>query len=80
MHPHKPSLPWTNRTPTRAEIELGAPALEMLLEAFPDAKVISVGRKSEDLLRELDLLPNGHLRHPAYGGARRFAEGMGRLV
>ena len=52
----------------------------MLLEAFPDAKVISVGLKSEELLRELDILPNGQLRHPAYGGARKFAEGMRRLV
>jgi uracil-DNA glycosylase len=80
LHPHRPSAPWSNRTPTRAEIELGAPALEMLLEAFPDARVISIGLKSEDLLRELDVLPNGQLRHPAYGGARQFAEGMRRLI
>ncbi|HEY4068001.1 MAG TPA: uracil-DNA glycosylase [Burkholderiaceae bacterium] len=80
MHPHQPSLPWSNRTPTWGEIQLGAAALEMLLDAFPDAKVIAIGRKSEDLLRELDMLPNGQLRHPAYGGARQFAEGMRRLV
>jgi uracil-DNA glycosylase len=80
LHPHRPSLPHTNRTPTWAEIELGAPALEMLLEAFPDAKVISIGLKSEELLREIDMLPNGRLRHPAYGGARQFSEGMRRLI
>jgi uracil-DNA glycosylase len=80
MHPHKPSVAWSNRTPSRAEIELGAPALEMLLEAFPDAKVICIGHKSEELLRELDMLPNGCLRHPAYGGARHFAEGMRALI
>jgi hypothetical protein len=80
LHPHRPSMPWSNRTPTRAEIELGAPALEMLLEAFPDAKVISVGLKAEELLLELDLMPNGRLRHPAYGGARAFADGMRHLM
>jgi hypothetical protein len=80
MHPHQPSVAWSNRTPTWSEVELGAPALEMLLDAFPDAKVIAIGRKSEDLLRELDMLPNGQLRHPAYGGARQFAEGLSRLV
>lgn len=80
MHPHQPSRPWSNRTPTWAEIELGAPALEMLLAAYPDAKVIAIGHRSEDLMGELDLVPNGQLRHPAYGGARQFAEGMRRLV
>jgi hypothetical protein len=80
MHPHEPSFPWSNRTPTWAEIELGASALEMLLEAFPDAKLISIGPKSEALLRELDIVPNGQLRHPADGGARQFAEGMRRLI
>ena len=52
----------------------------MLLEAFPDAKVIAIGLKSEELLRALDVQPNGHLRHPAYGGARQFAEGLRRLI
>lgn len=80
LHPHQPSKPWTNRTPTRSELELGAPALEMLLDAFPDAKVIAIGRKSEELLESLDMLPNGHLRHPAYGGARQFADGLRRLL
>jgi hypothetical protein len=80
LHPHQPLQPSTNRTPTWAEIEIGAPALEMLLEAFPDAKVIAIGLKSEELLRSLDMLPNGQLRHPAYGGARQFAEGMRRLI
>jgi hypothetical protein len=80
LHPHRPSVPWSNRTPTWAEIELGAPALEILLEAFPDASVISIGVKAEDLLRELDILPNAQLRHPAYGGARQFAEDMRRLI
>jgi uracil-DNA glycosylase len=80
MHPHRPAIPWSNRTPSQAEMELGAPALEILLDAFPDAKVISVGTKSENLLRVLDLLPNGQLKHPAYGGARQFAEHLRCLL
>src|ERR1700712_3977746 len=66
--------------PTWSELELGAPALEMLLDAFPDAKVIALGRKSEELLETLDMLPNGHLRHPPYGGAssRKACAGWSR--
>ena len=80
LHPHRPAVPWSNRTPKWSEVELGARALELLLEAFPDAKVIAVGLKSKDLLEALDIHPNGHLRHPAHGGARHFAEELRRLI
>jgi uracil-DNA glycosylase len=80
MHPHRLGVPWSNRRLTAEELAFGAPAMELLLETFPDACVIAVGRKPEELLRELDLLPNGRLRHPAYGGAREFVDGMRRLV
>jgi hypothetical protein len=80
LHPHRPGTAWSNRRLASAELGLGAPALELLLDTFPDARVIAIGKRSEELLRELDVLPNGLLRHPAYGGAREFAEGLRRLI
>ena len=80
LHAHRPGERWTNRTPTPAEFELGAPALQIVLDAFPDAKVIAIGKKAEALLREMDVVPNGQVRHPANGGARAFADALRHLV
>lgn len=80
LHPHKPGNPRSNRTPTPAEIALGVPAMRILIEAFPDAKIIAVGRQAEGLLRGLGISTVGVVRHPANGGARAFAEGMRKLT
>ena len=69
LHPHHPDNVWSNRTPTPSEISLGEPALRLLIEAFPLAKIIAVGKKSEGLLREMEIPMAGSVRHPANGGA-----------
>lgn len=78
MHPHKPGSIWTNRTPTDEELALGAPALRLLIEAFPDAKVVAVGRKAEALVGAIGVRVAAAVRHPANGGAREFSEGLKR--
>lgn len=80
MHPHRPQNPDTNRTPTPAEIELGRPALRMLVEAFPQAKVVAVGKKAEGLLAAMGVSAAATVRHPANGGATAFTEGIRTLV
>lgn len=80
MHPHKPGSHRTNRTPTQKELMQGEPALRMLVEAFPDAKVVAVGRKAEGLLAEMGVKVEGQVRHPANGGANEFAAGLRALV
>jgi uracil-DNA glycosylase len=80
MHPHAPGNPRSNRTPTRAELLQGAPAMRLLVEAFPDAQLVAVGRKAEELLREMGIAVAGQVRHPANGGATAFAEGLRALV
>jgi hypothetical protein len=80
MHPHGPKEPHSNRTPTFAEIEkFGEPALRMLVAAFPSATVVAVGRKAEGLLKRMGV-PAAYVRHPANGGATKFAQGLKRLV
>jgi hypothetical protein len=51
MHPHRPGKEQSNRTPTSAEIEIGKPALRMLVDAFPSAKVVAVRQKGERIAR-----------------------------
>ncbi|MFZ3042909.1 MAG: uracil-DNA glycosylase [Thiobacillus sp.] len=80
LHPYKPGNIRSNRTPTGSEVALGAKALRGLLEAFPRAKVVAVGRKAEDLLKVMAVRPTGCVRHPANGGATAFAAGLAELA
>ena len=80
MHPFKPGNVDSNRTPTDAELMQGAPAMRLLLEAFPLVKVVAVGRKSELLLGRMGVRVVAQVRHPANGGATAFAEGLNQLL
>jgi len=80
LHPHRADNLWSNRTPTPSEISLGEPALRILIEAFPSAKIIAVGKKAEGLLREMGIPTTGSVRHPANGGATAFAAGLKDLM
>ncbi len=71
-HPHRPGQPLSNRRPTLAEIALGAPFLQQLLELVQPRLVLAVGRVAESVLGDRAT----PVRHPANGGARRFAEGV----
>jgi uracil-DNA glycosylase len=79
LHPFR-AEPWTNRTPTPAELAYGVPALKLLRDAFPEAVLVAVGRKAEQALAELGVSVGAAVRHPANGGATEFAEGLARLV
>ena len=80
LHPHRQENPMSNRTPTSAEIALGEPALRLLIEAFPTAKIVAVGKKAESLLRAMCMAPAATVRHPANGGATEFAAGLTLLA
>lgn len=80
MHPHTPDSTHSNRTPTQAELDLGAPSLQLLLSAFPAAKVVAVGKKAEGLLTRMGVTVAATVRHPANGGTPAFCSGMESLV
>ncbi len=80
LHPHPVTKPWSNRTPTAKELGLGAPALSLLIAAFPSARIVAVGKKAESQMMTLGITPLATLRHPAYGGAAAFAAGLEELV
>jgi hypothetical protein len=80
LHPYKKDTPWSNRTPTPDEVSIGEPALRLLIEAFPKAKIVAVGKKSDWLLRNMGIAPIAAVRHPANGGAKLFAAGMKALM
>lgn len=80
LHPYRPENLWSNRTPTPDEIKLGEPALRILIAAFPAARIVAVGKKSEGLLRDMGIPVAGSVRHPANGGATQFAAGLRALM
>lgn len=80
MHPFRPGNAESNRTPTDAELMRGEPAMRLLVDAFPKAKVVAVGRKAEMLLHAMGISTAGQVRHPANGGATKFASGMASLM
>jgi hypothetical protein len=53
MHPHRLEEQ-SNRTPTSAELKIGKLALQKLVEEFPSAKVVAVGRR--DLLLDAPVI------------------------
>ena len=80
LHPHRADNLWSNRTPAPQEIALGEPALRLLTEAYPRARIVAVGKKAEGLLHEMGIRMAGAVRHPANGGATEFAAGLKKLV
>jgi hypothetical protein len=71
-HPHRPGEPLSNRRPTVAEVEAGAPLAMRLIELVRPRTVVAIGRIAESVL------PPGtaYVRHPANAGGPAFREGM----
>jgi hypothetical protein len=79
-HPFKPGDPYSNRAPTRAELEAGRDVLDGVLNAFGRAKVVAVGKVAERTLRALGREPYATVRHPSMGGANEFRAGLAALA
>jgi len=75
-HPHRPGEPLSNRRPTAAEIDQGAPLAMRLIELVQPRIVVAVGRIAESVL------PPGtaYVRHPANAGGPAFREGMRAIL
>lgn len=80
MHPFREGLPWSNRTPSPDEVSLGGAAIRLLVQTFPQAKVVAVGRKAEGALTAVGVDGYDSIRHPANGGAREFADGLAKVI
>lgn len=83
LHPYDPkhqNMNLSNRTPTSKEIKKGRESLCLLIDSFPDAKVIAVGKKAQGLLDSAGIKTIGCARHPAYGGASQFGNDLKGLV
>jgi hypothetical protein len=80
MHPYCPGEPWSNRTPTATELALGAPALQVLQREFPKATFVPIGQNAHQLLKKVGIRAAAYVRHPANGGAVRFADDLSAIL
>jgi len=79
-HPYKSGDPYSNRAPTRDELEAGRDVLDGVLSSFKRARVVAVGQVAGRSLRALGREPTAVLRHPSMGGANEFRQGLRELV
>lgn len=79
FHPHQPGEPWSNRTPTIGELQVGEGFLRELLEIFSIEIIVAVGRKAKHMLNlwNLSAFP---VRHPAHGGKKAFTLGIKEVI
>ena len=69
-HPHEPGRPYTNRRPTRVEVESSTCFLEGVARG---RRLIAVGRLAQEVIG------GPYLRHPSHGGGGAFRDGLGRF-
>jgi uracil-DNA glycosylase family 4 len=70
-HPHLPGRPYSNRRPTRAEVQASFPFLEGVARG---RRIVAVGR----LAQEVTGAP--YVRHPSHGGAALFRRDLDSLL
>jgi len=78
-HPEGEKGPLSNRTPNLAEKAAGRPFLRHFLRLFPGVPRAALGATASASLEAMGVA-HTKLRHPAYGGAKVFREGLHRLA
>ncbi len=76
LHPFPDGRELGNRTPLGPELEIGLPCLDLLSRHFSGLPLVAVGLQAEKAMRRLGVEPSVTVRHPANGGATKFATAM----
>lgn len=71
FHPYKNEGILTNRTPSKAELDVGVVYAKQLLELVPHMEVIAIGQKAAGTLAKYGILCRA-VPHPSMGGANKF--------
>ena len=68
-----------NKAPRVAERKHGREWVLRLIDIYPDALVVAVGKNAEEACRDLGLHHEA-IRHPMHSGKEQFEEGIGRIA
>src|SRR5258706_9421905 len=77
FHPFLAGNPLSNRMPTPAELEIGAPFVTGLIRLFGIERVAAIGNQASFSLTRLGIPPE-KVPHPSQGGKNLFVAGMAR--
>jgi uracil-DNA glycosylase len=77
FHPFLAGNPLSNRMPTPAELEIGAPFVRRLIRVFDIERVAAIGNQASLTLTRLGVA-HEKVRHPSQGGKNKFVAGMAR--
>lgn len=74
FHPHESENYNVNRTPSKKEISSFAVITNSIIDILQPDKIIALGRNAEYMLKEILNVSCIYIRHPSYGGKRKFQE------
>jgi uracil-DNA glycosylase len=77
FHPFVAGNPLSNRMPSPAELEAGAPFIRRLIRLFGIERVAAIGNQASLTLTRLRVA-HEKVRHPSQGGKNKFVAGMAR--
>ena len=79
LHPHKPDVSLSIRTPDSAEVAFYSRLLRTMYEVLAPEIVVAVGRSAERALASVGV-SHRPVRHPSNGGARLFSAGIEEIL
>ena len=77
-HPHEVGNPSSNRTPSGKEVDQFGESLAELIRISGVSKVVALGNSASRILKYQGI-DHVKIRHPAHGGAPKFARGMSEI-
>lgn len=78
FHPYRAGNILTNRTPNQEELRIGFGYFNELLQFYPRARVVAIGKKCQETLLYFGVECVA-LRHPSMGGVAEFRRGLAEL-
>jgi hypothetical protein len=79
LHPHKPGMPMSIRTPSAAEVAQWGALVPQVVSLAKPGHVLTVGRIAERVCSRFEI-PATYIRHPSQGGANLFREGVRKFL
>lgn len=77
LHPHEESNPFSNRSHSAAERQIGEEVLSSLIQLLEPTEIVAIGQDAmRSVARCAGKRKTVSIRHPSYGGLRDFQRGV----
>ena len=79
FHPYKPDKILSIRNPRNSEVVSFLPLIDAVVDVVKPERILAIGRKAEYALNKIDRVCT-YIRHPSQGGAKKFEEGVLKVI